>query len=120
MGRQIYVVDDACVIQYFHYTEEIDHMLPIGLLPTFLILSTSSCLFHLLQHKDFANLLPLFYVIVSSCERSPFLHMLHAQYSTSNISTVIVYDCMKTIVEMTNPSNYNPSILVICILKASH
>ena len=85
-------------------------MLPISLWPTFLIFSTLSCLFHLLQHKDFATLLPLFDVVVSS-------YVLHAQNSTSNTSIVVVCGRTKTMAEMTNPSNYNPSILVICILK---
>ena len=49
--------------------------------------------------------------------------MLHARNSTSSAPIVAIYDCMKTIVGMTNPSNYNPSwpsILVICILKVNH
>ena len=76
-----------------------------------------------IQHKDFVHLLPLFDTIVFSFKRSPFLHknvMLLAWNSTSSTSIVIVYDHLKTIVETINPSKYNPSILVICILKVNH
>ena len=38
--------------------------------------------------------------------------MLHTQNTTSNTTIVTVYNHTKAIVETTNLSNYNPSILV--------
>ena len=58
----------------------------------------------LLQHNNFAHLLPLFGIVVFPMKgvRNPFMHKIvmlavHVWNSTANTFTVTIYDCTKTV-----------------------
>ena len=88
-----------------------------------LILGTLRCSFHFslsIQHKDYLICFLSLALVVFSYERNPFLHKKHDAPHMKLYFKYIYYRCTNTVVETTNLSNYNPSILVICILKVNH